>query len=302
MTDVPNLLTIDVEDYFHANGLQSHVGRDDWNSLPGRVEYNTRRLLQQLDEHDVRATFFVLGWVAARYPELIREIHTAGHELASHGWDHELVYDQSPGEFEQDVVRTKGYLEDLTGTAIYGYRAPSFSIVTHNWWALDVLARTGHVYDSSVYPVRRRRGGVADARPDIHTILEPSAEGPGLIEVPPPSVSLLGRHWPVAGGGFFRFYPLWVTRAALRRMNRRDQRPGVVYLHPWEFDPEQPRLPGTMMNRWRHYLNLDRTQPRLDSLLREFDFMSIAELLDLPLSVPVQRPRVAGVRDDLRAG
>jgi polysaccharide deacetylase family protein (PEP-CTERM system associated) len=297
MSRVPNLLTIDVEDYFHASGLQDAVSRGEWNSMPGRVEYNTRRMLQQLERHDVRATFFVLGWVAARYPELIREIHAAGHELASHGWDHELVYDQSPREFEQDVTRTKGYLEDLTGSPVYGYRAPSFSIVTHNWWALEILARTGHVYDSSVYPVRRRRGGVADARSDIHTILEASAEGPGLVEVPPPSVSFLGRHWPIAGGGFFRFYPLWITRAALRRMNVREGRPGVVYLHPWEIDPDQPRLPGTAMNVWRHYLNLGRTEDRLERLLGDFDFMPIAELLDLPLATPLAAPGFRRARD-----
>ncbi len=291
LAKVPNLLTIDVEDYFHANGLQSHVGRDEWNAMPGRVEYNTRRLLDLLDTHDVHATFFVLGWVAARYPALVREIHAAGHELASHGWDHELVYDQSPGEFEQDVTRTKGFLEDLTGAAVYGYRAPSFSIVPKSWWALDVLARTGHVYDSSIYPVRRKRYGVPDARTDIHTVLEPSAEGPGLLEVPPPSVRLFGRNWPVAGGGYFRFYPLWVTRAALRRMNIQDERPGVVYLHPWEIDPDQPRLPGTAINRWRHYLNLDRTEARLAALLRDFEFMPVAELLDLPTTQAVPQRR-----------
>jgi len=294
MTRVVNLLTIDVEDYFHANGLQTHVGRHDWNSLPGRVESNTRRLLELFDVHGVRATFFILGWVAARYPELVREIHAAGHELASHGWDHELVYNQTPGEFEQDVTRTKGFLEDLTGATVYGYRAPSFSIVPKSWWALEVLARTGHVYDSSIYPVRRKRYGVPDARSDIHTILEPSAEGAGLLEVPPPSVRLLGRNWPVAGGGFFRFYPLWVTRAALRRINARNESPAVVYLHPWEIDPQQPRLRGTAINRWRHYLNLGRTEARLERLLRDFEFMPVAGLLDLP-TARVARQRRAGL-------
>ena len=292
--NVPNLLTIDVEDYFHANGLQSHIGRDQWNVMPGRVERNTRRLLELLEVHDVRATFFILGWVAARHPGLVREIHAGGHEIASHGWNHQLVYEQSPQEFEQEVRHTKGFLEDLTGAAVYGYRAPSFSIVERSWWALEALARSGHVYDSSVYPVRRKRYGVPHARTDIHTILEPAAGNPGLLEVPPPSIRLAGRNWPVAGGGYFRFYPLWVTRAALRRMNARDRRPGVVYLHPWEIDPRQPRLPGTPMNRWRHYLNLDRTEERLACLLRDFDFGSIAELLDLPTheALPQRRGRL----------
>lgn len=291
MAGVVNLLTIDVEDYFHANGLQSHVDRAEWTAMPGRVEYNTRRLLDLLHTHDVRATFFILGWVAARYPELVREIHAAGHELASHGWDHELVYNQSPGEFEQDVSRTKGFLEDLTGAAVHGYRAPSFSIVRRSWWALEILARTGHVYDSSVYPIRRKRYGVPDARADIHTILEPSAEHPGLLEVPPPSIRLLGRNWPLAGGGYLRFYPLWITRAAVRRMNEHDERPCVVYLHPWEIDPDQPRLPSTAINRWRHYLNLDRTEQRLARLLRDFEFMPVAELLDLPATQVVPQWR-----------
>ncbi len=283
MRGAANLLTIDVEDYFHANGLQSHVGRDDWNLMPGRVESNTRRLLALLDSHEVQATFFVLGWVAARYPELVRDIHARGHELASHGWDHELVYNQTPGEFERDVTRTKGFLEDLTGAAVYGYRAPSFSIVPQSWWALKILARTGHIYDSSVYPVQRQRYGVPNARADIHAVLEADGEGPGLLEVPPPSVRLFGRNWPVAGGGYFRFYPLWVTRAALRRMNAHHDRPGVVYLHPWEIDPDQPRLPGTAINRWRHYLNLKHTAARLDRLMRDFDFVPVARFLDLPM-------------------
>ena len=282
MAAVTNLLTIDVEDYFHANGLESHVFRADWDDFPGRVEHNTRRMLKQLDRHDVHATFFVLGWVAARYPELVREIHAAGHEVASHGWDHRLVYEQTPAEFEADVSRAKSLLEDLTGAPVYGYRAPSFSIVPRSWWALEILARTGHVYDSSVYPVQRARYGVPDANRHIHTILDPGEHHEGLLEVPPPSVRLLGRTWPVAGGGYFRFYPLWVTRAALRRMNRQEDRPGVVYLHPWEIDPEQPRLPGTFINRWRHYLNLHRTEARLERLLWDTEFVSIAELFDLP--------------------
>lgn len=282
MARVPNLLTIDVEDYFHANGLQGDIGRADWDSMPGRVEHNTRRLLATLDGYDVRATFFILGWVAARYRALVREIHAAGHEVASHGWNHELVYDQTPEEFEQDVRRAKGFLEDLTGAPVHGYRAPSFSIVPRSWWALEILAQTGHIYDSSVYPVHRKRYGVPGARADIHTILDAGTHGPGLLEVPPPSIPMLGRNWPVAGGGYFRFYPLWVTRAALRRMNGHHKRPGVVYLHPWEIDPDQPRLPAAAIDGWRHYLNLDRTARRLAALLQEFEFLPIAELLDLP--------------------
>ena len=256
-------------------------------------------MLHILDEADVRATFFVLGWVAARYPTLVRDIYVEGHEIASHGWDHELVYDQTPHEFEQDVIRTKSFLEDLTGAAVHGYRAPSFSIVPQTWWALEVIAQAGHVYDSSVYPVRRKRGGMAEGQRDIHMILDPGDRHAGLLEVPPPSIRLLQRNWPVAGGGYFRLLPEAVTRWALRRVNGKEGRPVVVYLHPWEIDPDQPRLPGSAANRWRHYVNLDRTEARLRSLLEDFEFCAIANLLELPLQA--ERTPSRSLRSDSQA-
>ncbi len=276
-----NLLTVDVEDYFHATGLGGTETRHLWHTLPGRVEYNTRRLLRVLDRHGVRATFFVLGWVAKRYPALVQEIHTTGHEIASHGWGHELVYRMTPEQFEQDVVRAKHTLEDLIGTEVLGYRAPSFSIVEASWWALDILAASGYRYDSSVYPIRRQRYGVPTAPREIHPVVDAAAEHDGLIEVPPPAVRLFGRNLPVAGGGYLRAYPMWLTEWAIRRINGVEQRPAVVYLHPWELDPDQPLMAATPVNRFRHNIGLGRSEARLDRLLKAFAFISVDEFLRL---------------------
>ena len=267
-----NLLTIDVEDYFHATGLGGTLTRDRWDELPGRVEYSTRRLLRVLDRHDARATFFFLGWVAHRYPGLVREVQSLGHEIASHGWDHELVYRMTPTQFEQDVLRAKHTLEDLTGDPVLGYRAPSFSIVKESWWALGVLARNGYRYDSSVYPIRRERYGVPDAPREVHLVLEPNQEHEGLIEVPPPVVRLFRRNIPVAGGGYFRAFPMWFTEWAIRRTNEVEQRPMVVYLHPWELDPDQPTMAATPANQLRHRIGLRHTEARLERLLENFEF------------------------------
>ncbi len=271
------LLTIDVEDYFHASGLRTD--RSSWDARPGRVEYTTRRLLQILDEHRVRATFFVLGWVAARYPGLVREIAAAGHEVASHGWNHELVYEITPARFRDDVRRSRESLEQLIGRAVLGYRAPSFSIVPASSWAVPILAREGYRYDSSVYPVRRARYGVPTAPRGPYRILQATDEHAGLLEIPPASVRLLGRNLPVAGGGYLRAYPLSWTIRAMRRISRRDGWPPLVYLHPWEIDPDQPRVATGAFDGWRHYLNLDRTEERLCALLRTFSFAPIAEAL-----------------------
>lgn len=274
-----NLLTIDVEDYFHATGLARDAA--DWDRLPGRVEYTTRRLVNILGEHDVQATFFVLGWVANRYPELVRLIHDAGHEIASHGWSHRLVYDMSHEDFRQDVTDTKDLLEQLTGEEVLGYRAPSFTIVPQTAWALEILATAGYRYDSSIFPVRRQLYGDPEAQRTIHRVLEPSAEHGGLIEVPPSTVRWRGRNLPVAGGGYFRAYPLWATRKAIQHLNEVEQTPAVVYLHPWEIDPDQPRLPAGAANRFRHYLNLHRTEDRLRTLLEELLFGNIKDALGL---------------------
>ena len=283
----PNLLTIDVEDYFHASGLA--VDRSQWDRLPGRVEYTTRLLLRILAEHNTYSTFFVLGWVADRYPQLVREIHAAGHEIASHGWHHDPVYDLAEEAFRRDVTRAKDLLEDLTGQPVFGYRAPSFTITRSNTRALETLARAGYRYDSSVYPIRRARYGDSKAPRSIHRILAPADDHDGLLEVPPSTVRILGKNAPVAGGGYFRAYPLWLTRWAIHHLNEVEDRPAVVYLHPWEIDPDQPRMPATAANRFRHYFNLHRTEDRLRTLLGEMSFGTVRDSLGLATTLPAAR-------------
>lgn len=275
-----NLLTVDVEDYFHASGLEEGRPRINWRELPGRVEYTTRRLLGILSEAGCRATFFVLGWVAARHPGLVREIHEGGHEVASHGWGHRMVTRDGPAEFRADVERSRKFLEDIVGAPVYGYRAPSFTITPRTAWALRVLEDVGFRYDSSVFPIRRHRYGDPGSPRGIHWILPPGMEGRGLLEVPLTTVRILGRNVPVAGGGYLRAFPLWFTRWAIRRINDADDIPAVVYLHPWEIDPDQPRLPASPGNRFRHYLNLHRTESRLRQLLEEFRFEAVVDALE----------------------
>jgi len=288
--DGRNLLTIDVEDYFHANGLA--VDRARWDELPGRVEHNTRRLLALLSEHDVAATFFVLGWVAERYPRLVREIHAAGHEVASHGYGHPLVDELDSSAFREDVHRARQLLQELIGAPVVGYRAPSFSLRSDQRWAFETLRATGHLYDSSVYPVRGARYGDPTADRRVHRI--ELSDGDGLTEIPPSCLRLGRMNLPVAGGGYFRFFPFRFTRRAIRTLNERERMPAVVYLHPWEIDPEQPRLPTRRIDAFRHYLNLDRTEQRLSRLLQTFDFTTIRAAVGLEPAARPDRRRAFG--------
>lgn len=287
---VTNLLTIDVEDYFHAYGLASsapaspshlpgRVPRYPWAEMPGRVDYTTRRLLTVLGDAGVSATFFVLGWVAERYPDLVRSIARGGHEIASHGFGHELIYEMPVARFREDVRRTRDVLQNLIGAPVLGYRAPSFSLTPKSPWAVDVLIEEGYRYDSSVFPIRRGRYGDPASPRGVHWLREPDDNSAGLLEVPPSTVRILGQNLPVAGGGFFRLWPLAFTRWAIRRLNDAESAPAVVYLHPWEVDPDQPRLPASTGNGFRHYLNLDRTEPRLAALISEFRFAPVAQVL-----------------------
>lgn len=266
-TDHPmtNALTVDVEDYFQVSAMAPHIDRASWDSRPCRVERNVQRLLDLFAQHDARATFFTLGWVAERYPGLIREIVARGHELASHGYGHLRASEQTPQEFRQDLLRAKGLLEDTGGCAVVGYRAPSFSIGHGNLWAFDVLLETGHRYSSSVYPVQHDHYGMPDA-PRF-----PYDARPGLIEIPVTTTRVFERNLPAGGGGYFRLAPYALSRWALRRVNRIDRRPAIFYFHPWEIDPAQPRVAGTSLKtRFRHYVNLDKTEARLGRLLRDF--------------------------------
>jgi len=266
-----NAMTVDVEDYFQVSAFEPHIRRADWERLPARVEANIERILTMFERHDVKATFFTLGWVAERYPTMTRRIVDAGHELASHGYQHVRVVNQSPAAFRADVSRTRLLLEDIGGCAVRGYRAASYSIGRDNLWALDVLADTGHRYSSSIYPIKHDLYGMPEAP---RFAFEPAVElahGDGLLEVPVTTVKLGGRNFPCGGGGYFRLFPYSLTCWALRRVNRRDRQPAVFYFHPWEIDPEQPRQQGLgLKTRTRHYLNLSRTERRLDRLLGDF--------------------------------
>ena len=271
-----NALTVDVEDYFQVSALAPHIARDSWDAQPCRIERNVQRLLAMFAQHDARATFFTLGWIAERYPQLVRDIVAGGHELASHGYGHERAIDQSRADFTQDVQRAKALLEDLGGKPVRGYRAPSFSIGHSNPWAFDVLLEAGYHYSSSVYPVQHDHYGMPDA-PRF-----PYAVRPGLIEIPITTTRVMGRNLPAGGGGYFRLAPYKLSRWALRRVNNIDQRPAIFYMHPWEIDPGQPRVAGTdMKTRFRHYVNLSRTEARLGHLLHDFKWGRVDEVFDL---------------------
>jgi polysaccharide deacetylase family protein (PEP-CTERM system associated) len=273
-----NALTIDVEDYFHVSAFAKAIKPEDWEHYESRIERNTHRVLELLDEHRCKATFFVLGWVAERFPQLPREIAERGHEVACHGYTHQLIYDQTPEIFRQDTLRAKTLLEDIVQTPVRGYRAASFSITNRSEWALDILAETGFRYDSSVFPTRHDRYGLPGANAVPHRIATHS--GQDLIEFPLSTVCLFGYRLPVAGGGYFRLYPYVLTRAAFRRINHKKQQPFVFYLHPWEIDPDQPRLNGTALSRFRHYNNLARCETRLVRLLDDFRFGTMQSVLD----------------------
>ncbi len=273
MTDarpaIVNAMSVDVEDYLHVSAFERHIRREDWDSLPCRVEQNTDRILALFDEHGVKATFFMLGWVAERYPALVRRIVAGGHELASHGYSHVRVTQQTPEEFRVDVIRNKQLLEDIGGQPVIGYRAASYSIGAKNLWALQVLEETGHHYSSSIYPIRHDLYGM----PSAPRFAFRPHEKQGLLEIPVTTVWLFNRKLPCGGGGYFRLLPYSWSRWALKRVNQRDGEACIFYFHPWEIDPEQPRQTGiNFKTRIRHYLNLARTEGRLRRLLSDFSW------------------------------
>lgn len=274
---ITNALTVDVEDYFHVSAFSDHIDRDRWDRYTCRVENNTRVLLRMFGEADVRATFFVLGWVAERYPDLVREIASDGHEVACHGYSHELVYRQTPAVFREESKRSKDILENIIQQPIKGYRAASYSITPKSTWALDILAELGFIYDSSIFPVRHDRYGMPGARREPHALKTPA--GHTLVEFPLSTLQAFRYRLPVAGGGYFRLFPYWFTRYALGRINNADSLPFIFYLHPWEIDPNQPRIRAGWLSRFRHYQNLDRCQQRLVTLLRDFSFDTVEQVL-----------------------
>ncbi|QDF98676.1 polysaccharide deacetylase family protein [Azoarcus sp. DD4] len=263
--DITNALTIDVEDYFQVSALAPHFPRQSWDTVPCRVERNVELILALLEQRGARATFFTLGWVAERFPHLVRRICDSGHELASHGYGHERASAQTPESFLADIALAKAVLEDICGHAVSGYRAPSFSIGESNPWAHDVIAEAGYAYSSSVYPVKHDHYGIPDAPRFPYRLAN------GLMEIPVTTMRWLGRNWPAGGGGYFRLLPYAVSRWQIAKVNHDDRRPAIFYFHPWEVDPEQPRVAGaSAKTRFRHYVNLAHTESRLRRLLGDF--------------------------------
>jgi polysaccharide deacetylase family protein (PEP-CTERM system associated) len=284
-------MTIDVEDYFHVSVFDGIVPRHLWEGFESRVCANTERLLELFESYEVRGTFFVLAWVAERFPHLVRQIADAGHEIASHGYGHRLVYDQTPKAFRDDVRRAKAILESAGGKPVLGYRAPSYSITPRSLWALDILIEEGYRYDSSIFPIRHDRYGIPISPRHVYLLERPVG---ALIEAPGSTTRFGLFNLPVAGGGYFRILPYAWTRWGINRVNRLEGRPVIFYLHPWEIDPEQPRLKVGFLSRFRHYRNLGETEPRLRQLLSDFRFGPMAAVLDRSDTAAVSgRPALA---------
>jgi len=290
-TRIVNALTIDVEDYFQVAALAEAVNREDWHSMEYRVEANTHRLLELLEKHDTRATFFTLGWVAEKSPQLVRDIQKAGHEVASHGYSHQLIYNQTPEVFREETRRSKQILEDITGEPITGYRAASYSITNQSRWALDILAEEGFVWDSSIFPVHHDRYGMPGTPRWPHRLT--TDNGRELAEFPLSTLKFPGYTLPIAGGGYFRLFPYWFSRWGLGSINRQGQ-PFVFYLHPWEVDPGQPRLDVKWFSRFRHYNNLDVCEHRLEQLLGHFRFTAMGDVLRNLKLLEKEPPGIAG--------
>lgn len=287
---IKNALTIDVEDYFQVSALAPYIPREEWESRACRVEANVERILALLDVQATKATFFTLGWIAERYPQLVRRIVAGGHELASHGYGHERASDLSEAAFFADIDRAKKLLEDLSSQEIKGYRAPSFSIGADNLWAFDCLDRAGYRYSSSIYPIHHDHYGMPDAPRFAHEVRA------GLLEVPVTTARFFARNWPASGGGYFRLMPYVLSRWLLRQVNHGDRQAAVFFFHPWEIDPEQPRIAGiSAKTRFRHYLNLHKTEHRLRRLLVDFQWGRMDEIfLDERSASRPPQPSVVG--------
>jgi polysaccharide deacetylase family protein (PEP-CTERM system associated) len=291
-------LSFDVEEHFQVSAFDSPMRRRHWEAFESRVERNVERILCLLDKRNVKATFFVLGWVAERQPNLVKRIGHEGHEIGSHGYAHELITAQTPDLFREDVRRAKAVLEDIIGAPVLGYRAPTFTITAETRWALPILVEEGYRYDSSIFPIVHDRYGMPGAIATCHQIA--TSAGP-LWEIPLSTAKIAGCRIPIAGGGYFRLFPYRMLRCLLRRVERTGQ-PLVIYLHPWELDPAQPRMNGPLFSRFRHYLNLGKTERRLSSMLEDFSFGPLCDLLgdiqsasglspcDDPCGIPGTRP------------
>jgi polysaccharide deacetylase family protein (PEP-CTERM system associated) len=286
-----NALTFDIEEYFHAEAFAHALRPEEWPGLESRVVDTTERLLDILDYADARATFFVLGWVAERYPSLVKDIAGRGHEIGCHGYGHQMIHRQSRQDFAKDVQRAKTAIEDASGAAVIGYRAPTFSITKNTLWSLEVLWEAGFLYDSSIFPILHDRYGISDAPRFPHRMTIGNGDGKGkgatngaapghsIAEFPLSTLSVLGRRLPIAGGGYFRLVPYQVTRRAIRHLNTKEQQPAIFYLHPWELDVHQPKVRAGWLTHLRHSINIRSTEGKLHRLLKDFRFAPVRDVL-----------------------
>ena len=275
---ITHAMTVDVEDYFHVAAFSKVIKPSDWDKWPSRVEANTHRLLQLFDDANIKITFFILGWVAERHPELVKTIHAQGHEIASHGYSHQLIYRQDPAVFREETLKSKQILENLIQTPITGYRAASYSITRKSLWALDILAELGFSWDSSIFPTRHDNYGIPGSPEEPYRII--TTNGSKLLEFPLTTAKVFGQSIPAAGGGYFRQYPYRLSRWLFDRASLNQTKPQIFYLHPWEIDPSQPRVPNAgWFSNFRHYTNLKRCLPRLERMIGDFQFGTMSQSL-----------------------
>jgi polysaccharide deacetylase family protein (PEP-CTERM system associated) len=279
---IPDGVSVDVEDYFHVEAFADRIPPESWGQYPSRVVANTRRVLELFSRAGARGTFFILGWVAEREPALVREILSAGHEIGCHSYLHRCIFRLTPEQFRADTRRAAAAIENATGRKVLGYRAPTFSVIERSLWAIPILAEEGFLYDSSVFPVRHDVYGMPEAPRFSYQWTCPG--GRALYEIPPLTIRVCGQNLPAVGGGYLRILPMWYTRWALRRVRRQDGKPVTVYFHPWEVDPDQPRLAGRWRSRFRHYRNLKRMERRLEEILRGSRFVPLMEVLQNQLA------------------
>ncbi len=272
-----NALTVDVEDFFQVSAYEKIVRFEDWDNYGDRVVNSTGKILGLLKNKGIRATFFIVGWTAERFPELVQQIFSAGHEIGVHSYRHRLIYNLTPNEFREDIVKCRDILESITGKRPVCFRAPSFSITQKSLWALNILADEGFEYDSSIYPIYHDRYGIPNSNPEIHELQQPAGT---IWEFPPAVYRILGYNFPVSGGGYFRLYPYWLSRSFLQKINQRLKRPFVIYVHPWEFDPEQPVIPGlSAVSKFRHHVGIRKNLSKLDRLTSDFQFGALSEAI-----------------------
>ncbi len=270
-----NALTIDVEDYFMVSVLAKIVSLDDWGKYESRVEKNTIRLLDLLDNNSIKATFFILGWVAENYQAIVREIQKRGHEIGCHGYNHRLIYNLTRNEFREDTKKAKGLIGDITGEPVEGYRAASFSITKRSLWALDILIDEGFKYDSSIFPVHHDLYGYPEFSRFPLTI---NRQGGSIVEIPMSTLRFLGKNFPVAGGGYLRLLPAWFTKWGIRSINKKAEQSAVIYLHPWELDEHQPKLDGGSLSNFRHHVNIKKMESRIKELVDNFELHPIRDV------------------------